>query len=75
MLEEMDFEGKMKTMTDRALIEFIARQSYETCQAVDAHNKRIEAIEGRDRRAYGLAGLAGGVVSGIGYFIQLWTQK
>ena len=68
MLNELDLEAKMAKMRDRELLEFIAREVYE-------HSGRITAIEGRDRRAYGIAGFLGAFVATIGYFIQLWVVK
>ena len=74
MLKGIDLETGMRTMSDRQLIEFIARQTYETCQVVENQGGRIIALEGRDKRAYGLAGFCGATVSAIGYFIQLWVK-
>ena len=65
----------MKGLSDRELIEFIARQTYEICGVVTSQGDRISSLEGRDRRSYGIAGFLGALVAAVGYFIQLWVKR
>lgn len=55
---ELDFEKRIGEMPDRQLLEFVARQNFETCQRCVDHNKRIITLESGDKK---LAGMVGGI--------------
>jgi len=60
MLNDLDFEHKIKNMGDRELLEFSARQVWETCQRCERHEKRIKTLEMRPRYEARLTGATTG---------------
>ena len=45
LLNELDFDKKIKTKPDRELLEFIAEQVYDICKRCDVEDKRITYLE------------------------------
>lgn len=75
ILNDIEFNRQIKGMGDRQLIEFIAAQTYETCQRCPKHDKRIASLEDQNKKAFGvtggIAGLIGaGIVAALNYFIN-----
>ena len=69
MLNEMDFEQRIKKMPDRDLQEFTARQIFSVCKRCERHEKRIINLETLDRRMIVAGGGVGAVISGAVYAI------
>ena len=70
---ELEFEQSIARMPDRALLEFVARQNYETCIRCDKHNVRITALENQSKKISGITGGITGTITAIiigviGYF-------
>lgn len=61
-LADLEVEEKIQKMSDRELLEFNARQTYDLCGAVAKHEKRISSLEGRNRKQSGIIGSIGGVI-------------
>ena len=72
---ELDFEKRISCMADRQLLEFVARQNYDTSIKLDKHSFRITALENQSKKISGIfggiAGLISAIVVGIiNYFIR-----
>ena len=72
---ELDFEERIAKMPDRILLEYVARQNYETCIRCENHNSRIAALEGESKKISGIFGGVAGLISAtvvgvINYFIR-----
>ena len=72
-LNELDFEAKIKGMTNRKLLEFTSRQVYEVCSTVALHEERLDKVEKKSNRIIGTAGIIGtgigaGVIAVMNYF-------
>jgi len=72
---ELDFENQIGKMADRTLLEFVARQNYETCIRCDKHNVRITALENESKKISGIAGGIAGTITAIvigiiNYFVR-----
>lgn len=67
MLNEMDFEKRLKEMPDRDLQEFTARQIFSICKRCEVHGKRITALESLDRRMLIAGGAVGSGTFGVLY--------
>ena len=73
--QELEFEKRIAGMGERALLEFVARQNYETCIRCEKHSVRITALENQSKKISGIfggiAGLVSAVVIGIiNYFVR-----
>lgn len=65
-LNELELEKEIKGMGTRELLEFTARQSYETTVCVAGHEKRITVLEKRKTRTTGVwAGIGTGIGAAI----------
>jgi len=62
---ELDFENHISNMPDRKLLEFVARQNFETCQRCERHNKRIITLENGDKRQSSIIGGISGTITAI----------
>lgn len=74
MLDDMEFERQLAEMSDRQLMEFNARQSFQMNKTCRNHGDRITAIEGELQRrgsglkaAGGIGGFLGGTIAGVVY--------
>ena len=72
---ELDFENRITNMADRQLLEFVARQNYETCIRCEKHNSRITTLENQSKKISGIAGgitglIAAIIVGVVNYFIR-----
>ncbi len=73
ILNKLDFEAKIKKMTNRKLLEFNSWQVYDICLTVALHDERIHTVEKKSNRIIGTAGMIGtgigaSVVAVINYF-------
>ena len=71
---ELEFEKLIEEKTDRLLLEFVARQNYETCIRCEAHDKRITSLENSNKKISGITGGITGtitaiIISVINYFV------
>ena len=62
VLQDMDFDEKIKEMNDRELLEFTARLGY-------SNTIRITTLENRDKKSMGFIGGASGLLGGIIVFV------
>ena len=65
VLNDLEFERIISGMGDRDLLEFVARQNYETCIRCDSHNKRIISLENDNRKISGITGGISGTITGV----------
>ena len=65
IINELDFTQRIEAMPDRKLLEFVAGKVYETSLRCPIHNKRINALEKRDTKMFGVSGAIGGIISGF----------
>jgi len=65
MLDSAEFETWLKSIDDRTLMEFTARQSYQTCQRCAVNETRLRKLEKRGTKSYGLAGAGGAFFTGV----------
>lgn len=73
ILNELDFETKIKGLTNRKLMEFNSRQLYDVCSTVVSHGNRLDKVEKKGNRIIGGAaaigaGLGALVIAVINYF-------
>ncbi len=71
-LNELDFEAKIKGMTNRKILEFNSRQLYDVCSTVANHEERLFKVEKKSNRIIGGAaaigtGIGAGVIAVISY--------
>jgi hypothetical protein len=62
---ELEFENHIQGMPDRQLLEFVARQNYETSLRCTDHSCRIEALETSNKKNSSIAGGITGTIAGI----------
>ncbi len=84
MLNEMDFNKKLAEMKERGeLLEFIAEQVYKInrrcpieAERITIEAGRITALEGQNRKMFGVSGGIGGVITGviIGVGNYIWNK-
>lgn len=72
---ELEFERSISNMPDRTLLEFVARQNYETCIRCEKHNVRIIALENQSKKISGITGGIAGTITAvligiINYFVR-----
>ena len=75
VINDLDFEKRISGMGDRDLLEFVARQDYETCFRCEKHDKRITSLENQSRKISGIAGGTAGLITAIivgiiNYFVR-----
>ena len=75
VLNELEFERSISNLKDRELLEFVARQNYDTIAKLDKHNTRIAALENDSKRISGIFGGVAGtitaaVIAVINYFAR-----
>ena len=63
--QELDFEKLISGMKDRDLLEFVARQNYETSLRCPRHDSRIAALENQNKKISGIVGGITGAITGI----------
>ena len=73
ILSDLDFEKHIGEMQDRQLLEFVARQMFETGQRCVNHNERISTLENGSKKLSGIVGGISGTITAviiglIGYF-------
>ena len=67
MLDDLEFESQIAKLGDRDLMEFTARQVFETRKDVRSNSGRIKTLEDRDKKAYGkVSGISGAIGIAIG---------
>ena len=72
MLQDIEFEKRIKAMPDRELLEFVARQTAEVCQKVEGHEKRLKKLEQDNRKLSGIIGGVSGLIAAVAVGIINW---
>jgi len=72
---ELEFERSISNMPDRTLLEFVARQNYETCIRCEKNNKRITNLENESKKISGIAGGIAGLISAVFIGIINWFVR
>ncbi len=66
LVNELDFEKQIKEMDDRGLLEFTARQVYETCEITKKHSGRIKTLEDGSKKISTISGsISGGLTAAM----------
>jgi len=73
--QELEFEKRITGMDDRDLLEFVARQNYDTSIKLDKHSFRITALENQSKKISGIFGGIAGTITAvivgiINYFVR-----
>uniref|UniRef100_A0A6M3LP66 Uncharacterized protein n=1 Tax=viral metagenome TaxID=1070528 RepID=A0A6M3LP66_9ZZZZ len=63
--QELDFEKRISGMADRQLLEFVARQNYDTSIKLDKHSVRITSLENESKKISGITGGISGTITGV----------
>lgn len=69
LIDELEFRELIRGMGDRELSEFTALQTYQACILARDHDRRIKALENRDRKWVGIGSGIGAGISTLGYAI------
>ena len=71
MLDDLEFEDKVRGLEDRELMEFIARQTFSMTRTCGRHAKRLETLELQRgpgaRMIAGIGAAVGGTIAGLIY--------
>jgi len=75
ILNDLEFEKEITNMTDRQLLEFTARQTYDVCILAGKNEKRIAKLENRNLKLNGIIGSIGALIgasimSGIDFILR-----
>ncbi len=65
IIQELEFEKRISGMPDRQLLEFVARQNWETCLRCESHDTRIKILETGSKSISGIMGGISGAITGI----------
>jgi len=73
--ENLDFEKHITELSDRALIEFVARSQYEMSKLCPVHAKEIKALQNRSKKELGVtnsisAMIGVAIASAINYLMR-----
>ncbi len=63
--QELDFEKRISNMPDRQLLEFVARQNYETCLRCEVHEKRLSSLETGNQKSSSIVGGIAGTITAV----------
>ncbi len=63
--QELNFEQNIADMKDRDLLEFVARQNYETCLRCAKHDLRISSLENESRKISSISGGISGTITAV----------
>lgn len=61
-LNDMEFEQHIKNLSDRELLEFTARQTYDVSIVAGSNKKRIGKLEGQSNKRSGVIGGGGAMI-------------
>ena len=76
LLNELDFEKRIAQLSDRELIEFVARQQYTVSMLCPVQDKRLTKLESRTKKELGVVGGAGAFVgSAIGAVLNFFLGR
>lgn len=75
ILNELEFEKHIAALSDRGLIEFVAREQYRMSRLCPIHDRDIKALQHRSRKELGATGGLGAIlgvaIAGvIDYFLR-----
>ena len=74
-LDDLELERRLANMSDRDLLEFTARQTYDVCNLAGSNERRIVSLEKRGNKFMGSIGIVGAfigavIVSVINFFVS-----
>ena len=75
IINEAEFENAIRTMSDRQLTEFTARQIFDVCKNCAVQSARLDVLEGRDKKFVGVVGGVGGVLGGAIIAVLNWLSS
>lgn len=64
-LNDLELEDRLKDMSDREIIEFVARQTYDVCNLAGSNERRIVLLEKRGNKFIGGVGVIGAFIGAI----------
>ena len=75
MNTDLEFENHISVLSDRGLIEFVARQVHDISKVCPVHDKRLRVVEKQTKKTMGLIGGTGAIIgtaitATIDYFIK-----
>lgn len=81
--DNLEFDNLVKDKGDRALLEFVARQTYETNKRCEVHDQRLCALENiqtaSNKQVVGVGSLSGGITGLLGgvivFLIEYFRTK
>jgi len=71
-MDDLELEHSIKTMDNRELLEFTARQSYDTCVKVGINDNRITKLENKDKKTASLIGGTSGIIGAAVVAVLNW---
>lgn len=75
-LNELELEEHLREMSDREIIEFTARQTYDVCNLASSNERRIVTLENKGNKVTGIVGGAGTFVgAAITTLINFFVNK
>jgi len=74
-LDDLELERRLANMSDRDLLEFTARQTYDVCNLAGSNERRIISLEKKGNKFMGSIGIVGAfigavIVSVINFFVS-----
>ena len=63
LINSLEFESNLRTLSGDALTRFFAREFYKHCEREMSHSDRISVLEARDKK---FNGAVGGIAGAIG---------
>lgn len=76
LVDTMEFESRMAEMSDRQLVEFVAREVVATCRRCENHNKRLVNMEDGAKKTSSIAGaITGGLTAAIVGIINYFAGR
>ena len=64
-LDDLELERRLANMSDRDLLEFTARQTYDVCNLAGSNERRIISLEKKGNKFMGSIGLVGAFIGAI----------
>jgi len=64
-LNDLELEERLGSMSDRELMEFTARQTYDVCNLAGSNERRIVVLEKQSGKFIGIVGAIGTFIGAI----------
>lgn len=62
---DLEFEQHIAELSDRGLIEFVARQQRDMSKVCPAHDRRLKKVESRTKKELGVSGGLGALITAV----------